>query len=267
MMEHATAPLAPERLFSLKGRVALVTGSSRGIGWAIAQSLAAAGAHVVLASRDAVQLESRLAELTGHGLDASFLRFDVSDHSAAKEAVGHVVRGRGGIDILVNNAGMAMPRVSSTDVELADFRKTLQANLESCFVLSREAARAMVRRRWGRIINISSILGSGSRRGALAYTVSKHALDGLTRVFAADLGEHGVTCNSIAPGFVATTLNARSLNDSEIKRNIAEHTAVGRWGEPQDIAGAAVFLASETASFVTGQVLVVDGGMSCGYWV
>lgn len=259
--------LSPSRVFSLKGRVAMVTGSSKGIGWAIAHSLAAAGAHVVLSSRDADKLKNRVAELTDDGLEASYIAFDVLDHSASPDAVRQVARERGHLDILVNNAGIAMRRDRATDIKLSDFDQVFRTNLLSCLILSKEAAKFMTSSGWGRIINVSSILGISSRSGTLAYTTSKHALNGMTRVLAADLGEAGITCNAIAPGFVKTDINAKTLSDATLAKNISEHTALKRWAEPREIAGAAVFLASEAASFITGHILIVDGGMTAAVWV
>jgi gluconate 5-dehydrogenase len=255
----------PARLFSLAGRVALVTGGSRGLGWAMAGALAAAGAHVVLAARDTTALEAAAAILSRQGLSASTVAFDVTDEAAATAAVARTVDAHGRLDVLVNNAGIVQ-RTALADTGTAEWRALMAVDLDVCFVLSREAAKPMVTQGWGRIVNVSSVLGVVTRPEAVTYTAAKHALHGLTKAIAVDLGGTGVTCNALPPGFFATEFNAEARNDPAFVEQIAGHTPAGRLGEVHELAGAIVFLASEASSYVTGHVLMVDGGMSVAIW-
>jgi gluconate 5-dehydrogenase len=249
-------------LFSLAGRVALVTGASRGLGRAMAEAMARAGALVVLNGRDAAALQAAAAALTGAGLRAETARFDVTDEAAATAAIRDVVARHGRLDVFVGNAGIQHRR-PLLEFATADWLRVIETNLTAQFVLAREAARPMVARGAGRIIFTGSIAGPRVARPTVsAYAAAKGGLDALTRALAVELGPKGITCNAIAPGFFATEMNAPLVADAAFTAWIAGRTPLGRWGELAEIGGAAVFLASDAASYVNGHTLYVDGGMT-----
>ncbi|WOX10713.1 SDR family oxidoreductase [Streptomyces sp. N50] len=244
--------------FALGGRTALVTGSVRGLGLEMARGLARAGARVLVNGRDPVTAEAAAAGLREDGLDAAAAVFDVTDRAAARDAV----RGLGDIDVLVNNVGHRDRRGldAMTPDELAHM---LDVHLVSAYALSRTVAEGLAGRGTpGRIINVSSVIGQLGRTGDVAYATAKAGLDGLTRALAADLGPSGTTVNSVAPGTFATEVNAGLADDPEWGRWLKSRTALGRWGRPAEIAGIVVFLAGDAASFITGQTIAVDGGMT-----
>ena len=248
-------------MFSLKGRVALVTGASRGLGFAMAKALGKAGATVAINSRSAGPLGEATEALKKDGIAASAIPFDVADEKAAVDAVARIVREHGRIDILVNNAGGNL-RNPITEYKTADFLSVVNTHLTAAFVLAREAAKTMVKQRHGRIISTSSIMGRVARPTLPAYAASKAALDGLTRQMAVELGPQGITVNAIAPGYIVTEINAPLLANKEFTAMIERRTPVGRWGQPDELGAAAVFLASDEASYVNGHTLVVDGGIT-----
>ena len=248
-------------LFSLKGRVALVTGSTRGLGWSMARGLAAAGAHVIVNGREPAVAKAKAEELSAGGFAASPEAFDTTDAAASGKAIGNIVGRHGRLDILVNNAGMAH-RQALEEVTDDDWERLIAQNLTSCFRLVRLVAPHMKKQGLGRIIMTSSIMALIPRPTVSVYAATKGGLVSLTRALAAELGPHGITCNAIAPGYIATELSAPLQNNVEFDAYIRKRTPAGRWGEANELAGPAVFLASDAASYVNGHLLVVDGGMS-----
>lgn len=247
-------------LFDLSGRVALVTGGSKGLGKAMARGLAQAGADIVISSRHAEELEKALPEiLEGTRQRGLTVTVDLSKRSEAERLARTALEKMGRVDILINNAGTNLP--SPIDqVRDEDWDEVLALNLSACMVLSRALVPQMKERRWGRIIHISSVLGLGSKVGRSAYSATKRGVIGLTQAGALDLGPFGITVNCIAPGPFLTDLPLRLLNEGE-KKKFSDRTALGRWGRPEEMAGPALLLASEAGSYITGEVLVVDGGV------
>jgi len=248
-------------LFSLDGRVALVTGASRGLGQAMAVALAGAGAHVIVNSRDSTRTAEVAAEIAKDGHSASALAFDVSDPAACEAAVSQIAGRRPRLDILVNNVGIRN-RAKIDDLDADAFNRMFASHVTSGFVLSKLAVSLMRRNHYGRIIMITSIGATLARAGDAGYHAAKGALSSLTRALACEFGGDGITCNAIAPGMFATEMNQQLLSDPEIQKSLRERTPLKRWAEPPEIGGAAVFLASPAAAFVSGHVLTVDGGMS-----
>jgi 3-oxoacyl-[acyl-carrier protein] reductase len=242
---------------NLEGKVALVTGGSRGIGWAIAERLYQSGADVAILARDLARARQAAAALTGKGRSLA-VRADVAVTREVEAAVAQVEQELGPVDILVNNAGFTRDGLLVRMGE-QDWDAVVDTNLKGAFNTMRLVARTMIKRRWGRIINITSVVGLTGNRGQANYCASKAGLIGLTKAVARELASRNVLVNAVAPGFIDTDLT-RDLAP-EARQALADQIALGRLGLPADVAGAVLFLASELADYITGQVVVVDGGM------
>jgi gluconate 5-dehydrogenase len=242
-------------LFDLSGRRALVTGSSQGIGLALARGLAGAGAAVVLNGRSAEKLAA--VDLP----DADRLAFDVTDHAAVKAAIDGFEASVGPIDIVVNNAGV-QHRTPLEDFPPEDFERLMRSNVSGVFNVAQACARHMIGRGRGKVVNIASVNALLARATIAPYTATKGAVANLTKGMATDWARHGLNCNAIAPGYMRTPLNEPLWSDPAFNEWLERRTPAGRWGEPEELVGACVFLASDAASFVNGQVLYVDGGIT-----
>lgn len=245
-------------IFDLTGRTALVTGSVRGLGYEMARGLATAGARVVVNGRDPASLDTAVRRLCDEGLPVTGAAFDVIDLEAANTAI----RGLAPVDILVNNVGNR-DRRGVHQLTPADLHRMLHTHVVAAYALSRAIATDLsARGSGGRIINVSSVIGQLGRAGDTAYPIAKAAVDGMTRALAVELGPAAITVNSVAPGTFATETNSELAADPHWTGWLRQRTALGRWGHPPEIAGAVVFLASDAASFTTGQTLAVDGGLT-----
>ena len=249
-------------LFNLQGRSALITGGSRGLGKAMARGFAEAGADVFISSRHEDELRSAAEEI-GRGLKArvEYATADMLDRNAVAKLATEATKRLGKIDIVVNNAGGNTPQQIDVITD-AEWDRIIELNLNSVMVLTRAVVPQMKERRWGRIIHISSIMGLASKEGRNSYSATKAALVGMCKATAQDVGAYGITCNCIAPGPFLTDLPGKMLSDAE-KKTFADRTALGRWGDPRELAGPALLLASDAGSYITGSVLLVDGGTLC----
>ncbi|MGC2517481.1 MAG: 3-oxoacyl-[acyl-carrier-protein] reductase [Terriglobales bacterium] len=245
----------------LEGRVALVTGASQGIGHACALTLASQGATVAAAARNQQKLEELVAEITNSGGNASDFVIDVADEDQVKSGIKSALTQFGKIDILVNNAGMTRDQLVMR-MKRADWDAVLNTNLTSAYLCIQQVIGSMLKQRWGRIINVSSVFGQMGQAGQANYAASKAGLIGLTMAMAREVASRNITCNAVAPGFIETSMTA-ALSE-EFKQNAVKSIPLGRVGSPQDVANAVCFLASDEASYITGHVLNVNGGLLMG---
>jgi gluconate 5-dehydrogenase len=247
-------------LFDLAGRTALVTGSSQGLGFALARGLAQAGAAVVLNGRDETKLAAAASTLRAEGARVTTAAFDVTNGAASANAVTKLEAEFAPLDILINNAGIQR-RAPLAEMTEEQWRAVVDTNLTSAFLVSRAVAPRMIARGAGKIINICSVMTEVSRPTIGNYAAAKGGLKMLTRAMAVEWAKHGLQCNGIAPGYFVTELNKPLLENVEFNKWICGRTPAGRWGQPHELAGAAIFLASRASDFVNGQILTVDGGL------
>jgi gluconate 5-dehydrogenase len=247
--------------FDLSGRVALVTGSSRGIGLAIARALGQAGAELIVNARDERALVAAADTLRDDGFNVHCRAFDVCDPVAVVDAVDSFERDIGPIDVLINNAGL-QKRAPMLEFEVDDFRRLIEVNLVAAFTVGKAVAGHMAPRGRGKIINVCSVMSELGRATVAPYTATKGGLKMLTRGMCADFGPLGIQVNALGPGYFATELTTELVADEEFSKWIARRTPAGRWGRVEELGGAAVFLASDASSYINGQILYIDGGMT-----
>ena len=250
-----------QSVFELSGKVALVTGAYRGLGFAIAQGLARAGATVVLNGRRAEAVEPAARALTAQSLKASTAIFDVTDRDAVRLAAAAIEGEHGRIDVLVNNAGIQR-RGALADFSQQDWDDIIATNLTAPFVVSQAVLPGMIARKSGKIVHVASLMSELARPSVVPYTAAKGGVRQLTRGMAVELAPHNIQVNAIAPGYFATEMNRALIDNAEFNAWVCKRTPAGRWGQPDELAGIAVFLASSGSNYMTGQLLIVDGGMS-----
>lgn len=251
-----------KRMFELTGRVALVTGGSRGLGKAMARGFAEAGADVVISARHEDELAAAIGQIcAGTGAQGAYVVADMAKRAQARRLAEQAVEKFGRVDILVNNAGSNAPQPIDA-IRDEDWDRLIELNLTAGMVLCRALVPGMKERGWGRIIHVSSIMGLASKEGRHVYSATKAGLIGMARAGAIELGPYGITVNCLAPGPFLTDLNLSGLSESE-RAVFTERTALGRWGNPEELAGPALMLASAAGSYITGATLVVDGGVLC----
>jgi gluconate 5-dehydrogenase len=248
------------QLFDLSGRTALVTGSARGIGFALAQGLAAAGARIVINGTRPDTVDEAVQRLRAEGHDALGRAFDVTDEHAVAAAFEAWDRDEIAIDILVNNAGIQF-RKPLVDLELADWQRVIDTNLTSAFIVAKEAARRMIARgRGGKVINIGSLTSEGARATVAPYTAAKGGIKMLTRAMSAEWAAHDIQANAIGPGYILTDMNQALIDNVAFDAWVKSSNPSQRWGKPEELVGTAVYLASPASSYVNGQIIYVDGG-------
>jgi gluconate 5-dehydrogenase len=247
-------------LFDLSGRTALITGSSRGLGLAMARGLAQAGAHVIINGTATARVDEAVAHLTTAGLAATAAAFDITDEAAILAAFARFDADGIAVDILVNNAGIQF-RKPIIELETADWRRVIETNLTAAFVLGREAAKRMLPRGHGKIINIGSLLSALGRATVTPYAVSKGGIKMLTQSMAAEWAASGIQANAIGPGYLLTDMNEALINNPDFDAWVKARTPAKRWGKADELIGTAVFLASPASNYVNGQIIYVDGGI------
>ncbi len=248
-------------MFEVTGRRALITGSSRGIGLTLAEGLGKAGAKIVINGRGVEQLEAAGERLAAAGVSATTSVFDVTDASSVEAAVARIEADQGPIDILINNAGI-QHRSALEDFPAEAFRRVIETNLFSAFYVGQAVAKRMIPRRRGSIVNICSVQSELARPSIAPYTASKGGLKMLTKGMATDWGQYGIRVNGLGPGYFKTELNQALVDNPDFSAWLTKRTPLGRWGNVEELIGAALFLVSDASSFVTGHVLYVDGGIT-----
>lgn len=247
-------------MFDLSGRTALITGSSRGIGFALARGLAEAGAKVIINSRQGDAVVAAVARLQALGLQAEGAAFDVADESAVETAFADFDARDTTIDILINNAGI-QHRQPMVDVSLADWHRVMNTNLTAAFLVGRAAARRMIaRQQGGKIINIGSLTSQAARATVAPYTVAKGGIKMLSKAMAAEWAQFGIQANSIGPGYILTDMNEALVNNPTFDAWVKASNPSQRWGDPEELVGTAIFLSSNASNYVNGQIIYVDGG-------
>ncbi|WOI11626.1 SDR family oxidoreductase [Thalassospira lucentensis] len=247
-------------LFSLAGKTALITGSSRGLGRAFAEGLAAAGATVILNGTNSERLSQACKEMSDAGMKVDMSLFDVTDEAAIRAAFDRFDAAGMQIDILINNAGIQF-RKPMLELDTADWQRVIDTNLTSAFMIGREAAKRMVKRGHGKIVNIGSLTSELARATVAPYTVAKGGIKMLTKAMAAEWGEHGLQANAIGPGYMLTDMNAALTSNPEFDVWVKARTPARRWGRPDELIGTAIYLCSDASNYVNGQIIYADGGM------
>jgi gluconate 5-dehydrogenase len=247
-------------LFDLTGRTAVITGSSRGLGRAMAEGLARAGAAIIVNGTNAARVAEAVAEMQAAGLKVSGSVFDVTDEAAIKAAFDGFDKAGIMVDILINNAGIQF-RKPMVELETADWQRVIDTNLTSAFVIGREAAKRMIPRGYGKVINIGSLTSALARATVAPYTVAKGGIKMLTQAMAAEWAEHGIQANAIGPGYMLTDMNQALIDNPVFDAWVKGRTPSKRWGKPDELIGTAVYLASHASNYVNGQIIYVDGGM------
>lgn len=250
-------------LFDLSGTRALITGSSQGIGLALAEALASAGAHVIINGRDAAKCERVVQRFVARGQKATAKAFDVTDSAAVAANVEAIEKDIGAIDILVNNTGIQI-RNAFTEFPLADFQRLIDTNLTSAFAMSQAVVRHMIPRGRGKIVNVCSVNAELGRANIVPYTASKGALKMMTKGMCVELAKHGIQVNGLGPGYFDTELTQALVQDAAFTAWLKQRTPAGRWGNVEELKGAIIFLCSAASDFVNGHMLYVDGGMTAG---
>jgi len=249
-----------KKLFDLTGKVALVTGATQGLGYAIAKGLAQHGATVAISARNPEKLEEALNRLKNHGIDAYGYMFDVTDSEEITIGIDAMEYELGQIDILVNNAGI-MKRHAIESIPEKDWNEVINTNLSGVYKVSSQVARAMIERKSGKIINICSLMSEVGRNSTAAYAAAKGGVKMLTKAMATEWGKYNIQTNGIGPGYFETEMTDALKKDEKFNHWLTERTPAGRWGKPDELVGTAVFLASDASNFVNGQVIYVDGGI------
>jgi len=247
-------------LFSLAGKTALITGSSRGLGRAFAEGLAAAGATVILNGTNSERLSQACKEMSDAGMKVDMSLFDVTDEAAIRAAFDRFDTSGMQIDILINNAGIQF-RKPMLELDTADWQRVIDTNLTSAFMIGREAAKRMVKRGHGKIVNIGSLTSELARATVAPYTVAKGGIKMLTKAMAAEWGEHGLQANAIGPGYMLTDMNTALTSNPEFDAWVKARTPARRWGRPDELIGTAIYLCSDASNYVNGQIIYADGGM------
>ena len=246
-------------LFDLRGRTALITGSVRGIGYSLAEGLAVAGANVIINGRQQTAVDEAVAKLETAGHCAEGIVFDVVDEDAVARAFAGLDARDVAVDILINNAGIQF-RKPMVELDVKDWQRVIDTNLTGAFIVGREAAKRMIPRNRGKIINIGSLTSEAARATVAPYTAAKGGIKMLTRSMAAEWAKHNIQANAIGPGYILTEMNTALIENAEFDAWVRSSNPAGRWGKPDELAGTAVYLASEAANYVNGQIIYVDGG-------